>query len=73
MSISVRLNDQEAELIRRYAAMKKLSVSDVVRNAVLEKIEDEFDLKTALQALQDHKKNPVTYKHDEVKKMLEIE
>ncbi|MGE5580198.1 MAG: type II toxin-antitoxin system RelB family antitoxin [Bacillota bacterium] len=72
MSISVRLTDEEAQLIKRYAALKRLSVSDVVRNAVLEKIEDEFDLKTALQALEEHKKNPVTYTHDEVKKILEI-
>lgn len=73
MSISVRLTDEEAQLIKRYAALKRLSVSDVVRNAVLEKIEDEFDLKTALQALEEHKKNPVTYTHDEVKKILELD
>lgn len=72
MSISVRLTDEEAQLIKRYAALKRLSVSDVVRNAVLEKIEDEFDLKTALQALEEHKRNPVTYTHDEVKRILEI-
>jgi len=73
MSISVRLTDEEAQLIKRYAALKRLSVSDVVRNAVLEKIEDEFDLKTALQALEEHKKNLVTYTHDEVKKILELD
>ncbi|NLA60063.1 MAG: CopG family transcriptional regulator [Firmicutes bacterium] len=72
MSISVRLTNEEVQLIKRYAALKRLSVSDVVRTAVLEKIEDEFDLKTALQALEEHKKNPVTYTHDEVKKILEL-
>jgi RHH-type rel operon transcriptional repressor/antitoxin RelB len=72
MSISVRLTNEEAQLIKRYAALKRLSVSDVVRTAVLEKIEDEFDLKTALQALEEHKKNPATYTHDEVKKILEL-
>jgi uncharacterized protein (DUF1778 family) len=55
MSISVRLTNEEVQLIKRYAALKRLSVSDVVRTAVLEKIEDEFDLKTALQALEEHK------------------
>jgi RHH-type rel operon transcriptional repressor/antitoxin RelB len=72
MSISVRLTNEEVQLIKRYAALKRLSVSDVVRTAVLEKIEDEFDLKTALQALDEHKKNPITYTHDEVKKILEL-
>jgi len=73
MSISLRLSNEEAELIKRYAAMKKLSVSDVVRNAVLEKIEDEFDLKIALRALEERKKNPVTYTHEEIRKMLELD
>lgn len=68
----MRLTNEEVQLIKRYAALKRLSVSDVVRTAVLEKIEDEFDLKTALQALEEHKKNPVTYTHDEVKKILEL-
>lgn len=72
MSISVRLTNEEVQLIKRYAALKRLSVSDVVRTAVLEKIEDEFDLKTALQALEEHKKNPVTHTHDEVKEILEL-
>ena len=61
MSISLRLSDEEAELIKHYAAIKNLSVSDVVRTAILEKIEDEFDLKIALKALEEHKKNPITY------------
>ena len=73
MAISLRLSDDETELIKRYAAMKKLSVSDVIRKAVLEKIEDEYDLETYYQAMEDFKKNPATYTHEEVKKMLELD
>ncbi len=72
MHISVRLTEEEAQLMKRYAEMKKLSLSDVVRIAVLEKIEDEFDLTTALKALQGHKRKKLTYAHDVVKKNLEL-
>ena len=44
MTISLRLSDEDPQLIKGYAAMKKMSVSDVMRNAVLEAIEDEYDL-----------------------------
>jgi uncharacterized protein (DUF1778 family) len=70
MSISLRLSKEEAELIRRYAEIKKLSVSDVVRTAILEKIEDEFDLKIASRVLDEHKKNPITYTLEEVESEL---
>jgi uncharacterized protein (DUF1778 family) len=70
MSISLRLSKEEAELIRRYAEIKKLSVSDVVRTAILERIEDEFDLKIASRVLDEYKKNPVTYTLEEVESEL---
>ena len=73
MTISVRLNDNDTELIKAYAEMNKISLSDLIRNAVLEKIEDEYDLKCYYEALEAYKKNPKTYSHEEVKKMLEID
>ena len=44
MTISVRLSDRDTELVKAYAEMNNISLSDLVRNAVLEKIEDEIDL-----------------------------
>lgn len=68
MRISVDLNDNEVKLIKKYARLKNISVSDFIRNAVMEKIEDEYDLKCYYQAMEEYKKNPKTYTHDEVKK-----
>lgn len=43
------------------------------RIAALEKAEDEQDLKDYLQAKTEYEKNPVTYTHEEMKKMLDLE
>ena len=67
MTISVRLNDKDTELIKKYAEMNNISLSDLIRNAIMEKIEDEYDLKCYYKA---YEKNPKTYTMDEVKKEL---
>ena len=46
MGLSVRLKQDELELIQRYAELKGLTISELVRQSILERIEDEFDLKT---------------------------
>ncbi len=70
MTISVRLSDKDTELIKAYAEMNNISLSDLVRNAVMEKIEDEYDLECYKKAMKEYKKNPKTYTMDEVKEEL---
>lgn len=70
MTISVRLNEKDTELIKAYADMNNISLSDLIRNAVMEKIEDEYDLKRYDEALKKYKENPKTYSLDEVEKEL---
>ena len=70
MTISVRLGEQDAELIKAYAEINNISLSDLIRNAVLEKIEDEYDLDCYKKAIEEYKKNPKTYTMDEIKKGL---
>lgn len=72
MTISVRLNDKDTELIKAYADINNISISDLIRNAVLEKIEDEYDLECYEKAMKEFKKNPKTYTLDEVKKEIEL-
>lgn len=73
MTISVRLNEKDAKLIKYYAELNGISVSDLIRQAVMEKIESEFDLKLYEEAMAEHEKNPVTYSHEDVRKMLELD
>lgn len=70
MTISVRLSDKDSELIKAYAEINGMSISDLVRKAILEKIEDEYDLECYYKAMEDYEKNPKTYTSDEVKQML---
>ena len=73
MTVSVRLNKNDEKLIRAYAEMNNISLSDLIRNAVIEKIEDEYDLKCYYEALEEYKKNPKTYTMKEIKKELKLE
>lgn len=70
MTISVRLNDKDAELIKAYADVNNISLSDLIRNAVIEKIEDEYDLECYNKAMEEYRKNPKTYSMDEMKEEL---
>ena len=71
MAISLRLSDEETTLIKKYAELNGLSVSELIRQSVLERIEDEYDLKAYDEALAEYLADPVTYTHAEVIKMLE--
>ena len=73
MTISVRLNEKDTLLIKKYAERKRVSVSELIRQTVLERIEDEYDLKTYEKAMEKYQANPVAYSHDEVRKLLELD
>ena len=73
MTISVRLNEEDAKLIKTYAELNKMTISELVRNAIMEQIEDEYDLECYYKAMEEYKKNPKTYTMDEVKKELGLD
>lgn len=70
MAISIRLNDDDANLIKKYAQLHNMTVSELVRKSVIERIEDELDLAAYEKAIADYKKNPVTYSMEEIEKDL---
>lgn len=70
MTISLRLNDEETMLIKKYAEVNKISVSELIRQTVIERIENEYDLEMFDKAMTEYKNNPVTYSLDEVEKEL---
>lgn len=70
MAISIRLSEKDTELIKKYAQMNGLTVSDLVRQSVLERIEDEHDLAAYEKAILDFKRDPATYSLDEVETEL---
>ncbi len=70
MTISLRLSDEETMLIKKYAELNNTTVSNVIRRAVMETIENEYDLDLFDKAMEDYKNNPVTYSPDEAEKEL---
>ena len=72
MAISLRLNDEDTMLIKNYAALHNISLSDLFRQAVMEKIEDEYDLVAYNKAMEEYKKDSKTYTLDEVEKELSL-
>lgn len=70
MSISLRLNDAETMLFKKYAKLNGITMSELIRQSVLERIENEYDLQAYKKAIAEYNANPVTYSLDEVEKEL---
>ncbi|KZX37301.1 hypothetical protein J7554_09455 [Wohlfahrtiimonas chitiniclastica] len=68
--VSIRLNDHEANLFKEYAEFHGASLSSLFKASLLEKMEDELDIKLLEEAIIYNKKHPETYTHDEVRKVL---
>ena len=66
MTISLRLSEADTMLFKKYAELHGITISELVRRSVIERIEDEYDLKAFEEAMEEFKKNPVTYSHEEV-------
>lgn len=68
MTISLRLSEADTMLFKKFAEMNGITVSELIRSSVMERIEDEYDLKIYKKAMQEFKKNPVTYSLEKVEK-----
>ena len=68
MTVSLRMSDDDTRLIKDYAKLHGVTVSEFMRRAALEKIEDELDIRAAEKAYAEYLADPVTYSHDEIMK-----
>ena len=48
-------------LLLIYAEFKKITLSELFRSAVMEQIENEYDLKTYNEAMSEFRKNPIAH------------
>lgn len=65
-TITIRLDGKEKELISDYATAFGSSVSEFIRSVVLEKIEDELDLRAWENAKAEHESDPTTISAAEI-------
>ncbi|MGM0419267.1 MAG: type II toxin-antitoxin system RelB family antitoxin [Thermodesulfobacteriota bacterium] len=68
-NISLRLSEQEKILVDNYAKLNGLTLSDVFKKALFEKLEDEYDLKL-IKEYEKKGDSLKTYTLDEVEKEL---
>lgn len=68
--VSVRLNKEERKMLNEYAKFHNKSLSTLMKESLMERIEDELDLKLIIEARAYNENNPEKYSHEEVKKKL---
>ena len=68
MVISIRMTEEEKKLADAYARLNGATLSEAIKRAYFEKIEDEYDIALADAALREYEKNPKTYTLEEVMK-----
>lgn len=68
-TISLRLNEKEDALVRKYAELHNIELSAFIRQTIIEKIEDEYDL-TLFNKVWEDEKNQNRISHDQLKKEL---
>ena len=54
MSFSIRLTTQERALVDSYAKLHSMSVADAFKQALFEKIEEEYDITVGEEAYQEY-------------------
>lgn len=72
MSINIYINEQTSSEIEKCAALYGITAEEFVRRAIMERLEDEYDLQCAKEALAEYEKDPTTYTMEEVAKHLGI-
>ena len=73
MTMTVRMGDEETRLIKDYARLHGITVSDFMRRAALEKIEDELDIRAAEKAYAEYLADSETISHEELMKEFGLE
>lgn len=63
-TMTMRLDETDAEVVRKYAEFEGKTIFDFIRDAVFEKIEDQQDLATLREAIAVD--DGVRYTHEQV-------
>lgn len=57
MAFSIRLNEEERQLVDSYAKLHSITVGEAFKRALFDKIEEEYDIAIANEAYDDYVKN----------------
>lgn len=72
-TISLRMNDEDTKLLRDYVSINKLNMSQFIRELIMDKLEEEFEL-DEVRILNAHEKakREKKYDHTEVWEILGV-
>ncbi len=65
--VTLTFNDGAVELMKGFAAKKSISLSEYCKQAILDRLEDDEDIRDADAAYAEYLKNPVTISHEQLK------
>ena len=71
MVVSIRMTEQEKKLADAYAKLSGVSLSEAIKRAYFDKIEEEYDIALADAALKRYEAGEEkVYSHEEIMKMF---
>ena len=70
VEVTTTFSDETFALMESFAKEQEVNLSDVMRQKMLDWLEDQEDLRDAEAAYEEYLKNPVSYSLDEVKAEL---
>lgn len=68
ITVSIEMSEEEARIFEDYAKHHNVSVSDAMKSALSEKIEDEYDAADLLEAVERFEKEPETHSLKDLRK-----
>lgn len=72
-TMTIRLSSKDKKIIKEFADFYNVSSSQFIRDAVMEKIEDSYDLAAYETAMKEFEEDKATYSFDEAMEELGIE
>lgn len=72
-TMTIRLSSKDKKIIKEFADFYNVSSSQFIRDAVMEKIEDSYDLAAYETAMKEFEEDKITYSFNEAMEELGIE
>lgn len=71
MMIAIELTDEEEKLARNYASIHGISLEEAFKQALFDRIEDEYDAAVGEAAYREYLEDPRTYTLEEIRRDVE--
>ena len=71
MLFSIELTAEEEELARSYASIRGISLEEAFKQALFDRIEDEYDAAVGEAAYREYLEDPRTYTLEEIRRDVE--